>query len=510
MTPLRSKAGLALMLCTVLLCGITACETDTTNSAYFEQAWKDFDENYSYFTYKNIDWDAVKQQYGPSFQQSMTADQFAEKLNDMLQVLHDWHVEVYKPSGEGFGYQGSYIETGPSKPRNKYVLGDGYQTLGEVIWYGKVGVDGNENIGHVRIDSFSSEYYTSISDQDIEGIFAALADTDGLIIDIRRNSGGAEEIAHKFMARFTNEPRLYGYTKDRIPGTDHNAFGDLNEHVLEPGSAPYYGKPVAGLIGPKCMSSAEWCTLMMRACPTITLIGEKTRGASGNPKVLSLPNSVSYKISIWIAYTDQMVEIEDKGIEPHIKIAAEQSLDENADYVMEKAISFIKEGGTRPSGTTTTTPAGSTSTSTAPSNTTTSIAGGGTTSIPGTGTTTSAPATTSIPGGTTTSTPATTTASGATPSLAVDPTSGQAYVTLFTFTAQPGALAGRVTEYWWDFDGDGAPIQWYGGANIDYITETNTVSDVEYYYAGTYTAYVIMFDDEDNYEIASATVTVTN
>ena len=91
------------------------------------------------------------------------------------------------------------------------------------------------------------------------------------------------------------------------------------------------------------MSSAEWFTLMMKVCPNVTLIGDTTRGSSGNPKGFKLPNDVSYTVPTWMAYTDQQEEFEDVGIEPDIQIEATSSFDGSHDYVIERAIAELTE-----------------------------------------------------------------------------------------------------------------------------------------------------------------------
>lgn len=486
----RMKLGIVLVVLLSLLYGTSGCNNGGQPAAdLFEQAWKDFDQNYSYFTYKNVDWDAVKTQYQPNFQKNMTADQFAEEFNNVLQVLHDWHVSVTNPNGEAVGYNGNVTGNFTNNPRNAYAK-NGYQKIGDVIWHDNVILNGNENIGYIRIDSFEMEKFKNISDQDIENLFVTYADADGLIIDIRPNSGGSEDNAEMFISHLTNEPRIYGYTKTRIPGADHDAFSELETHTLEPSSGTHFNKPVVGLIGQKCMSSAEWCTLMMRACPNLTLMGDKTRGASGSPKEFSLPNKVSYAVSIWIAYTDEMIEIEDKGIEPAIKIPPEQSFDGEHDYVVEQAIAFLS-GGEGP--VTTTIPTGNT-TSTISGGVTTTISGSVTTTVPG-------GMTTSIPGGVTTTIPS----QGGKPiidSFTVDPPSGSAVFTDFKLICQAHDPDGFVELYVWDCD-DKDEFEY------DDIT-TFGMYGCTYFEAGTYTARVQVYDNANNKsDIKSVQVKVT-
>ena len=410
----------------------------------FEKVWNDYDQNYSYFTYKNIDWDQVKVQHQPNFVQELSADEFGNKINAMLQVLHDWHVWVGLPDGTYVGYNGSYDTNYPPTLFTKYTKDGYYQTLGDnVIFHAIV----DENIAHIVIDTLSTDSFSAIPDSAIENLFTTYANTDGIIIDIRANNGGSEDNAAKFASHFTDTPLVYGYVKYRTPGTDHDDFGELITKTLEPSSGAHYANPAVCLIGQRCMSSAEWFTLMMRACPHVTLIGDHTRGASGSPQEFSLSNGVSYSISTWIAYTAQMVEIEDKGIQPAITIPSDESYDSENDYVLERAISYINEGG---SSTTTTGPP--------VSSTTTTISGDQT-------------------------------------QLTADPTTGPAPL-IVNFTCVTNQ---SVVSYAWDF-GDDSPEE---------TTTSGTITHT-YLTPGSYIAFVSLYDNEGfMIDLASAIIEVT-
>jgi len=411
----------------------------------FEEVWTSFDQNYSYFTYKNIDWDQVKTDYQSNFDQELSATDFAYEINDMLQVLHDWHVWVGLPDGTYIGYNGSYDKNYPPTLFTKYTKDGSYQKLGDNVIYHAI-VD--QNIAHIVIDTLDSNSFSSISDSDIENLFDTYKNTDGIIIDIRANSGGNEDNAAKFASHFTDSSRVYGYVKYRTPGSNHDDFGNLISKTLQPSTGTYFSNPVVCLIGQRCMSSAEWFTLMMRDCPNVTLIGDRTRGASGNPQEFSLSNNVSYSVSTWIAYSDQRVEIEDRGIEPAIKIAASASFDSENDYVLEKAISFINEG--------------------APPTTTTSSNGASTT-------------TTTTEGGT---------------HLIADPGSGPAPLTV-TFTCITDL---PVAHYSWDFEDDSPEETTTLGTTIHTYTTP-----------GTYLAFVSLLDSEGFLiDLASATIEVSS
>jgi hypothetical protein len=440
--------SISLLILLPLILVSLGCQKGEQGAELFEQAWNDFDQNYSYFIHKNIDWNAVKTQYQPNFQKNMTADQFAEEFNTVLQVLHDWHVWVQKPNEEYLGYNGTITTNYTSKPRNRYAP-NGYQSLGNgIITHGIVGENG-ENIAYIRIETLDTESFKAVSDQDIENLFTTYADASGMIIDIRPNSGGNEENAAKFASRFTDAPLLFGKVTFRN-GPNHNDFDPPIEKTLEPSTGTHFNKKAVCLIGQRVMSSGEWFTLMMKVCPKVTLMGDHTRGASGGPEVFSMKNGVKYNISRWVAYTYDDVAFEDHGIEPAIKIPPEQSFDDEHDYVVEQAIAFISGGGT----VTTTIPAG---------NTTSTIPGGVTTTIPG-------GVTTTIPGGITTSIATTTIPSQdgrpIIDSFTVSPTSGN-IDTEFTLTCQAKDTDdGFVLFYYWDWDGDLSEAEDWGGWGI--------------------------------------------
>lgn len=305
----------------------------------FDQLWNTFDQEYSYFTYKGIDWNDVRQRHRPNFINDLPTENFVALIADMLDELHDWHVYVQRPDGEAFGYSGEYEINYPSRLMPRYANGGVYTTLGDdVIFHATVG----ENLAYIVVDTLDSQRFASVSDQDIENLFALYADADGMILDIRANNGGNENNAAKIASRFTDFAVTYGYTETRT-GSGHDDFGPLVEKTLDPGEGTHFNGDTVLLIGQRCMSSAEWFTLMMRACPGVMLIGDTTRGASANPVVHSLSNGVNFAVSRWIAYTDDMQGIEDNGIDPDFLINPADSFDDEHDYVLEFAIDFLSK-----------------------------------------------------------------------------------------------------------------------------------------------------------------------
>jgi C-terminal processing protease CtpA/Prc len=60
----------------------------------------------------------------------------------------------------------------------------------------------------------------------------------------------------------------------------------------------------------------------MRELPHVTVAGEPTMGATGNPEWHDLGGGWSYTVSIWRCITADGLEIEDRGIPPDVEVAA--------------------------------------------------------------------------------------------------------------------------------------------------------------------------------------------
>jgi len=308
----------------------------------FNEAWDAFDQNYSYFEYKGVDWDEVWFEWESEFDADLTDDQCADRLIEMLGVLEDWHVSVKRPDGTWAqttpeDYESNYT----SSPRNRYTLdGAGYEMVGDIIWHAWLTGD----IAYIRVDSLESQY-DSVFQNQIGDLFVTYENAAGMIIDIRPNNGGNEENAKEIASRFAAAGTTYGYTENRIPGSFPAAFEDAVPHTLEPSSKMHYTGPVVCLIGPRCMSSAEWFALMMRDVNAV-LIGARTRGASGFPREISLSNGMAVNVPRWIAYQydywlEEWICIEDIGVEPDVAVSTEESFDDSRDYVVEAALSEL-------------------------------------------------------------------------------------------------------------------------------------------------------------------------
>ena len=73
-------------------------EFDNTPQGNFEALWKIIDEQYCFLDYKQIDWNAIHDNYQPLITPGMSYDGLFEILGNMLAELKDGHVNLYSSS----------------------------------------------------------------------------------------------------------------------------------------------------------------------------------------------------------------------------------------------------------------------------------------------------------------------------------------------------------------------------------------------------------------------------
>ncbi|MBI4716424.1 MAG: hypothetical protein HY763_01345 [Planctomycetes bacterium] len=315
---------------------------DTPAHAWFEQVWSDFDRHYSHFGGKGVDWSDWRDTYEPQFREDLSDAEFLARLAPALEDLRDIHVWLFDAAGAAVEvYSRPAAQNYPDSYQSRY-FSQGVTQLGSYPLYHAL-LDGD--IAYISIESFEGTQWDGLRTGELDTLFAGYRDAVGLVIDVRSNNGGNETVAAAIAGHLTEAAFVYGYHRDRNPGTDHDDFADFQSHELQPADNERFLGPTACLIGERNLSSAEWFVLMMRENPRgITLIGDTTRGSSGNPSEFALDSGIKYYIPRWIAFrADQVTEVEDVGIPPTqgFAIAPEDSYTADQDLVLERALELL-------------------------------------------------------------------------------------------------------------------------------------------------------------------------
>lgn len=329
------KKILVYLVSLVLLAScVDEVEHDNTPTGNFEALWEIMDEHYCFFSYKQIDWQAVYNKYKVRVSDKMSENQLFEVCCDMLSELRDGHVNLSYSMDYGryWAWQEGYPKNFSDTLERRY-LGTDYK-IASSLRYRVL----DDNIGYIRYDSFQK----AVGEGNLDDVLVYLALCRGLIIDIRNNGGGDLTTAEMLAGRFVHEKTLVGYMQHKT-GTGHNDFSDLEPQYLEPSSNFRWHKPVCVLTNRSVYSAANSFTVMMRALPNVTIVGDHTGGGSGMPMSNSLPNGWSVRYSACPMYDKDKQQTE-FGISPDVHVAlSDESTAKGIDDIIEAARKIIAQ-----------------------------------------------------------------------------------------------------------------------------------------------------------------------
>lgn len=303
----------------------------------FEYLWRTADEKYSFFEYKNIDWDAVYQEYRPQVSNDMTNYQLFSVLKEMLNELRDGHVNLTAPfdvSRYSFTYDAP--ENFNFRLLKDNYIGWDYRITGPLI--NTSFKAGNKVIGYIYYGSFSR----TVQYADIDFAVQSLMHTDGIILDMRSNGGGTVNNIYTIGSRFADERRhVYSSILKNGPGRDD--FGEPADVYMEPGGYFRYTRKVILLTNRGCYSATSFFTLAMKAFPHVIQVGDTTGGGLGSPAGFELPNGWGYRFSVSRTFSPDGQNWEN-GVPPDVVVWMDPIHEaQGIDDIMEKAIDLIIE-----------------------------------------------------------------------------------------------------------------------------------------------------------------------
>ena len=274
----------------------TACieeeNFDNSPKGNFDALWSIIDERYCFFEYAEqeygLSWDNVYTKYRRQATETKNDAELFEVLSDMLRELRDGHVNLSSEYGMSYYWDWKLdypINFSDSIQRN--YLGKDFK-INNGIYYTIL----PDSVAYAYVGSFANSFGNS----NITATMLYLANCKGLILDIRNNGGGMLTAAEQLASHFTKEKIHCGYIQHKS-GKGHDDFSSPRALYLERGSGAIWLKPVVLLTNRGVFSSANHFTMLMRALPHVTVMGDKTGGGSGMPLSSNLPNGWSVRFS---------------------------------------------------------------------------------------------------------------------------------------------------------------------------------------------------------------------
>ena len=188
----------------------------------------------------------------------------------------------------------------------------------------------DKNIGYIQIISFLS------SDMTTEFIDALnkTQNCDGLIIDLRGNTGGLMPNAVVIADMFLTQGHIVSVV-DR----------DNQKSDIDAQSKPYaINKPVVILIDGATASASEILSGALKDNHKAVLVGQRTYGKGMIQRIFPLPNQTGMNLTIAKYLTPKGVDINKKGITPDYNVIyTENDFLKNKDPQMDEAKKIIKK-----------------------------------------------------------------------------------------------------------------------------------------------------------------------
>ena len=305
-----------------------------TYAAQFETIADRFAEVYPSFPYKHMDWNTQRAAYRSRAAGARSQDEFIAIMRDMLAPLRDLHVWFVDPRGEVVPTYRPRHAANFDRTRWDRALRDAnYISRGDI---------GEGTIGGYAY-MFVGSWKAPVDAQDLDLMLARMRDAPGLIIDVRTNAGGNDATALALVSRFTTRQLVASYVQTR---NGPNAW-DLDVQSARTVSArgPWqFTRPVVVIAGPAGFSATESFVAAMRTLPNVTVIGDTTGGASGNPATYALANGWQFTVPRWMEFGPDRQPIEWRGVAPHIVIPwLPAEYDGDRDPLIDAAVGLLGE-----------------------------------------------------------------------------------------------------------------------------------------------------------------------
>ncbi|KEO71768.1 hypothetical protein EL17_21525 [Anditalea andensis] len=276
---------------------LSACENIFFESDYassdpfvnFDYLWNEIDRKYSYFELKEVDWDEIRIRYRAQLSPDMTEEALFDVMAAMMNELRDDHSNLISP----FNISRYNL---PLKERKQF-----FSRTVEEFYIPNAHITGpfyhdfiaGGTVGYIRYSSFLN----NLDPRSLDHVLTRYRDTQGLILDLRENGGGAISNIPIMLERFTFR-RIHAASAITRNGPLRSDFGPPEPFFIGAHRGIQYFKPVMVLIDRGSYSATTFFALLTKYISTLTLVGDYTGGGGGLPNGGQLPNGWTYRFSV--------------------------------------------------------------------------------------------------------------------------------------------------------------------------------------------------------------------
>ena len=334
----------------VLLPTLPACqdelfltEPEATPTLVFRKIYQDFKDHYGLFGVKAVDWDSLYTALDSQVHDRMTERELYDVTVRLLSPLRDRHVTLYPASSASLPrWSTDLTEDGAYVVRDfdfgvvrEHYLTDLHEPV-PFVQYGWVA----EGVGYLHIQHMDGRMKNYESALDAAAGY--LSDAEGLILDIRDNSGGFDPIAQYVAGRLaaTEAPYMVVRKKNGPGPTD---FTQPQEWWVRPAGDRQLTPPTIVLTSDATASAAETFLLALRTQAHVRQFGTTTSGSFSDAPMWEAPNGWTYTLSVGDYRDPDGVSYEGIGLVPEVTVQnSREDLLGGKDTVLERAIAALR------------------------------------------------------------------------------------------------------------------------------------------------------------------------
>jgi len=286
------------------------------NVASFDALADAIRQTYAHLDLRGLNWEQLFAEHRRDVVRQPTTSEWLRGAAKMLAAARDVNLWLELGDERVASFESPAVE--PMRPELLRPYLPDARALNEALVVGET----PDGIAYVLIRTWSNRAARQLAE--VHGFLSDHRVAKGLIVDVRGNTGGSEELAKAVARWFVSEKRIYARHRFRR-GPGPADFSPPRARTIEPNppTRRFDGR-VAVLADASVRGACEEFLLMMKQADRAAIIGQRTFGASGRPAPANLPNGVTAYIPSRQTMSPDGAGFEGQGIEPDISVAPRQ------------------------------------------------------------------------------------------------------------------------------------------------------------------------------------------
>ena len=342
------------------MCGDEMTEKTKNDPIFnFEVLAANFEKHYAYFELRKVNWDSLYTATKNKISSETSDPELYRILEDMLDSFNDGHIGLDAPSEVEEAAENLRVgQEEDEQEEDKVTYGDlqiaqmisdhyikdiktsrsklvkwgyleneiGFLQINLMMGHGDLSLpDSLAGMSYLRayFDALealdTSEEHTKLEvtgiKNTLEKVMSDLQDSKALVLDVRFNGGGKDEVALEIMRHFNDKRRLVFTKKARM----NNEYTPQTKVYLD-AAENAYTKPMFILTSQESASATEIMVLSSLLLEHVHRIGNRTEGVFSDVMEKALPNGWEVGLSNEVYLDTKGVNYENIGIPPSIAL----------------------------------------------------------------------------------------------------------------------------------------------------------------------------------------------